>query len=104
MNGETWTNYIMQPAPRTLLCQFRREDGFTHVGYAKDFLPEFNISGLEWKLTGIAREELDRMPLEVRRRAMPLSASCGWAQGLSANSGLFTIGAMDGGWPGQIFG
>jgi hypothetical protein len=123
MNGEDWTSYEFQLAPRNLLCLFRRtaeaynkaiesphfslanwRKETPRVAYARDFPPEFNISGLEWKLTGIAREELDRMPLEVRRQVMPLSASCGWAQGLSANSGLFAIGAMDGVWPGQIFG
>ena len=77
MNGETWTSYEFQRAPTDFLCQFRREDGFTHIGYAKDFLPEFNISGLEWKLTGIAREQLDGMPEEFKRQVMP-PAGLGW--------------------------
>lgn len=69
MTGEDWTNYATTPAPRTLLCQFRRKDRyFNHVGFAKDFLPEFNVAGLEWRLTGIAKEQLDRMPEEVRTR------------------------------------
>lgn len=71
MNGEDWTEYTFQPAPRTLLCQFRREGQPVYVGYAKDFPPEFNVAGLEWKLTGIAREQLDRMPEEVGRQVMP---------------------------------
>lgn len=72
MTGEDWTDYTTIPAPKTLLCQFRRKDRFlNHVGFAKDFLPEFNVVGLEWKLTGIAREQLDRMPEEVKQRMMP---------------------------------
>jgi hypothetical protein len=72
MNGEDWTDYVFQSAPRTLLCQFRRKEwSKVHVGYAKDFPPESNIAGLEWKLTGIAREQLDHMPPEVKRQMMP---------------------------------
>jgi hypothetical protein len=74
MTGLDWTSYEAQPAPRTLLCQFRRQDGKhlrEFVGYAKDFLPEFDIAGLKWRLTGIAREELDGMPEAVREQVMP---------------------------------
>jgi hypothetical protein len=71
MNGINWTSYEFQRAPRTLLCQFRRKDGFAHTGYAKDFQPEFNIAGLEWRLTGIARTELEGMPEETRQQVMP---------------------------------
>jgi hypothetical protein len=66
MYGEDWTPSEIQPAPKELLCQFRRRDGFSHTGYARDFMPEFNVAGLEWKLTGIGREELDRMPDKVK--------------------------------------
>jgi hypothetical protein len=65
MTGLNWTNYATHSAPSSLLCQFRRQDGaysWQFIGYARDFLPEFNVAGLEWMLTGIAREELDRMP------------------------------------------
>ncbi len=74
MLGEDWTNYGFHPAPRTLLCQFRRrgqgEAGW-FVGYAKDFAPEFNIVDFEWRLTGIAKEELDQMGPEGRAQVMP---------------------------------
>jgi len=90
MNGEDWTSYEFQPAPRDLLCQFRGHAGFVKsdgvfvgpvcTGYAKDFSPYCNVHGIEWKLTGIAREQLDRMPEEVRRQVMPLA---GWRQMLN---------------------
>jgi hypothetical protein len=73
MTGLDWTSYEAQPAPRDLLCQFRRQDGkylWEFVGYAKDFLPEFDIAGLKWRLTGIAREELDGMTPEEREKAL----------------------------------
>jgi hypothetical protein len=76
MNGEDWTDYNFQPAPSNLLCQFQRIDErgcLRFVGFAKDMLPEFNIARLQWKLTGIAREQLDRMPPEVRAQVMPQS-------------------------------
>ncbi len=79
MNGEDWTSYEFQPAPRTLLCQFRRKDGFAYTGYAEDFYPEFNVAGLEWKLTGIAKEQLDRMPPEVRAQVLPQGGFGAWA-------------------------
>lgn len=102
MTGEDWTNYITVPAPRTLLCQFRRKDRyFNHVGFAKDFLPEFNVAGLEWKLTGIAKEQLDRMPEEVRRQVM--SEVNGWANSLIAQSGQGLSSQIGSGWPGRIF-
>lgn len=75
MHGDTWTEYTIQPAPPNLLCQFRRKDGFAHTGYAKDFLPEFDIAGLQWKLTGIAREQWDRMPDRVKQQVMPQALS-----------------------------
>ncbi len=71
MPGEDWTSYELHSAPRGLLCQFRRQDGFAFTGYAKDFFPEFNVAGLEWKLTGIAKEQLERMPEAVLRQMMP---------------------------------
>ena len=78
MNGDDWTCYEFQPAPRDLLCQFRRKDTqyvtWQFVGFARDFLPEFNVYGLEWKLTGIAREQLDQMPAAVRAQVMPPTA------------------------------
>jgi hypothetical protein len=48
MIGLDWTNYAYHPAPRSLLCQFRRQDGdylWQFVGYAKDFLSVFNVAG-----------------------------------------------------------
>ena len=69
MKGIDWTDYCLQPAPPNLLCQFRRRHRFYYVGYSRDFYAEFNVSGLEWKLTGIAQEELDRMPLASCRQS-----------------------------------
>lgn len=79
MPGEDWASYELQPAPRDLLCQFRRQDGFAFTGYAKDFFPEFNVAGLEWKLTGIAKEQLERMPPEVRVQVTPQGGPGTWA-------------------------
>ena len=73
MNGEDWTSYEFQSAPPSILCQFRRKDGqhtMVFTDYAKNFYPEFNVSGLEWKLTGIAREELEGMSPEWRAQVM----------------------------------
>lgn len=96
VNGEDWTSYEFQPAPPTLLCLFRRnEDSIRQLqrigqlrevnlrvwtGYAQDFSPEFNAANLEWKLTGIAREELDAMVPEFRAQVVP---SAGWASMLN---------------------
>ena len=99
MNGLDWTDYMFQPAPRSLLCQFRRKEwAEIHVGYAKDFRPEFNVAGLEWKLTGIAREQLDQMPATVRTQVMPgaswigvLTGPCN-PLGLLFCSGCGTVG------------
>ena len=91
MNGETWTSYELQSAPRNLLCQFRRKDNehitWQFVGYAKDLHPEFDISGLEWQLTGIAREALDRMPEAVRQQVM-MAAPSWWNMMAQSSAGL----------------
>ena len=49
MNGETWTQYEFQPAPRDLLCKFRYPlpgiagDAYReYVGYSKDFAPYYD--------------------------------------------------------------
>ena len=90
MQGLDWTDYASTPAPRDLLCQFRRSEEWLRdaqinqgrrnnreafreglqgwTGHARDFSAHYNVAGLQWKLTGIAREELDRMPEEVRRQ------------------------------------
>ena len=76
MNGLDWTSYAFQLPPPTLLCQFRREgqgQAGWFVGYAKDFSPEFNVANLEWRLTGIARVQLDQMPPEIRAQVMALT-------------------------------
>jgi hypothetical protein len=77
MIGETWTSYKLQPAPPSLLCQFRinfqaycaavansrfclrrwRDEGPPRIGYVKDFSGQFDTDDLEWKLTGIAKEQ-----------------------------------------------
>ena len=96
MHGEDWTDYYFQPPPPTLLCQFRRIDErgcLQFVGFSKDMVPEFKSVGLQWKLTGIAREQLDRMPYEVQMQVMlhpSLNLSFGQmlAQGTSRMSGL----------------
>ena len=63
MNGETWTNYEFQPAPRDLLCQFRRPGlNLVWVGYGRNIYLSSYATDLQWRLTGIAREALDRMP------------------------------------------
>jgi hypothetical protein len=80
MIGEDWTSYQLYPAPGELLCQFRREvpHHAEFVGYPRDFPALSNIANLEWKLTGIAKELLDRMPEQVRQQVLPQS----WLQGL----------------------
>src|ERR1700731_377956 len=98
MTGDDWTDYSTQPAPRTLLCQFRRGDKFfNYVAYAKDFDPAFNIAGLEWKLTGIAREQLDWMSEAMRRQVM--CENYGPAARLLAQSTM----SVQGIWPGEVF-
>lgn len=98
MNEFDWTDYTATPAPRTLLCQFRRRDGFAHTGYAKDFLPEFNVAGLEWRLTGIARTELEGMPEETRQQVMPQNIA--WSSlMLAPKPGDFARGSL----LGQLF-
>ena len=78
MNGEVWINYEDQSAPRDLLCLFRRNAETYYravaspyfslaawrreipsIGYARDFPLDLDTTGLEWKLTGIAHEELN---------------------------------------------
>ena len=80
MTGLNWTNYIFTPAPPSLLCQFRRrvsdEAAVLCTGYACDFSPESNCANLEWRLTGIAREQLDRMPPEARAQVF---GGIGWS-------------------------
>ena len=100
MTGIEWTDYQFQPAPRTLLCQFRRtgqgQAGW-FVTYAKDFLPEFNVANLEWRLTGIAREALEGMPEAVRQQAMPLGVP--WSNVmLASNPGELVRSS----WPGSL--
>ena len=57
MNGETWTNYEFQPAPRDLLCQFRRPGlDQVWVGYGRDIYLSSYATDLQWRLTGIARD------------------------------------------------
>jgi hypothetical protein len=72
MNRLDWTSYEFQPAPSSLLCQFReRGSDLVFVDYAADFSPTVAVGCLEWKLTGIAREELERMSPEGRAQVMP---------------------------------
>jgi hypothetical protein len=105
MNGETWTSYKFQLAPQDLLCQFRyplpdiNGDAYCkYTGYARDFAPYYDLAaGLEWKLTGIAREQLDRMPEEVRRQVMSQSMGYGLANrllGLSGTHGALLRGSV----------
>jgi hypothetical protein len=73
MIGIDWTNYVYRPAPRSLLCVFRHPAwDRTVVCYARNFFPDCNVVGLEWKLTGIARMELDQMPEEAQAQVMAL--------------------------------
>ena len=115
MNGEDWTNHAAYPAPPSLLCQFRYSSvgnayvEHVWVAYAKDFGPTLNIANLEWRLTGIAREQLDRMPPEVRAQVLP-QAVWGLGSGLMAQSEAALSGQQYGlmgsfsgsmfGWPG----
>lgn len=59
-----WHAYIGDGPPRDKLLQFERRTETLQsiipqttrwVGYA-DFLPEFNVADLYWRLTGIAKE------------------------------------------------
>ena len=109
MNGDDWTSYELQPAPRDLLCRFRyplpqiSPDAYCeYTGYAKDFAPQYDpfSAGLEWKLTGIAREQLDRMPEEVRRQVMPAPLYSGLAS-LLGQLGAFGASSMGSVFAGQ---
>jgi len=85
MNGIEWTDYILQPAPQNLLCLFRRPAwGNNILAYARDFHPECNAVDLQWMLTGIAREQLERMSPECRLQVMPeLGVFSQWAWALT---------------------
>jgi hypothetical protein len=57
-----WTRYwgggaVPLPSP-DLMLQFRNSHG-TFIGRRADFHPEFNVWGLQWRLTGIARWQLE---------------------------------------------
>ena len=56
--SDGWYNYEgAQYHMRDALCIFKNGLGEEWVGYARDFHLEFNISGLKWKYTGIAKEQ-----------------------------------------------
>ncbi len=71
VDHEEWTEYSLRGAPAALLCVFWRGGlDRPRVGYAKDFPADLNAAGLWWKLTGIARMELDAMPPEQREQVL----------------------------------
>ena len=58
-----WYAYIYGAPPKDALCQFKQDvEGYIGgpwVGYSSDFSPEFNVAYLKWRLTGIARMQLE---------------------------------------------
>jgi hypothetical protein len=50
------------PAPHGILCEFMRETwDKSLICKSSELPPEMNINGLYWRLTGIGRQELERM-------------------------------------------
>lgn len=73
-----WSSYMSCQAPRDLLCVFRQgEAGQPWVGYARDFSPSMYVAELQWKLTGIAREELAGMGLAEQMQRLPVTQFAG---------------------------
>jgi hypothetical protein len=86
MHGIEWTSYEYQPAPTGLLCRFRRKNPeyAMFVGYARDFPSLPSIVGLEWQLTGIAREQLENMSDAAGQQLMPQTFSQAALDAMSA--------------------
>jgi hypothetical protein len=54
-----WHDYVGHPPPAGALCQFKRDDVKSWVDHNDDYSPFMNVAGLKWKLTGIARVQLE---------------------------------------------
>lgn len=66
MDAEGWTDYFLCRPPR-VLCLFSREGHTeTFVALPSEFRPEFNVAGLRWKLTGVGKVALERIPVRAR--------------------------------------
>jgi len=89
MIGKDWTSCDRHSAPPQLLCMFRRAEWRQPgIGYACEFSPEFNVAGLEWKLTGIAKEALAGMSPEAQARALVRVGSGNSALGSAEHSAV----------------
>ena len=64
--SEGWIPYELQ-SPPPVLCQFKRTNGAIFLVNPTSFDPAFNVAGLRWELTGIGREELERIGAEDSR-------------------------------------
>ena len=53
-----WYEYYGGGCPKNKLCQFKDTVTGVWVGYARNLSPEFNMSYLKWRLTGIGKEGL----------------------------------------------
>jgi hypothetical protein len=63
IDDEGWMWYLSDtlPGPRKdLVLQFENSDG-RFIAQAKDFDPCFNVGGLRWRLTGIAKHQLGQL-------------------------------------------
>lgn len=94
MSGEQWNSYEFIRPPE-VLCQFMNQRGEIFVAKPSNLHPEFNVAGLKWRLTGIARTYLDSLAPEVRAQIESTSTALygnilGGAifQGIGANLGL----------------
>lgn len=92
MVPEGWTSYELRRPP-DVLCQFARDGGMPFICKPSEFYPEFNISGLYWRLTGIGREYLDSLPPEMRTQMKhspsSIVAAIGAQQGSAAQLSNF---------------
>lgn len=54
-----WRSYELYVPQSDILTEFHREgDCESWIGYAADFVKDFNIANLRWRYTGIGREQL----------------------------------------------
>lgn len=55
-----WHFYVNGGCPKNKLCQFYQPvTEQIWVGFRNEFHPEFNISNLKWRLTGVGKEGYD---------------------------------------------
>lgn len=88
-----WSDYIFSPPP-AVLCQFRREStGETFLANPLEFSRIFNVAGLQWRLTGIGKQQIEadpRLSWDAQQRG--LAALQAYSQQMQASG--FAAGLM----------